>query len=166
MNSMHEITVLLSPGDSIRSLSLSLYHFLCRKIVGYEDTVKTIRMMNNVRDNLIYNDSFVRITSGSFGDGLQLKGSDIDVMTVLKDIEVHENMPSAFLDKSKTYFSVNMEDTKPGFTCLSLDYTDNADILQKCETIDGKLFLSSQLFKQQYLEKCADTIHGPCLQPT
>ncbi|CAG2225905.1 unnamed protein product [Mytilus edulis] len=66
--------------SAIQTASLAMYHYLCQNIVGSEDHVKTLRMMNNVRDNLQSDKTLTVITSGSFGEGLQMRSSDFDVM--------------------------------------------------------------------------------------
>lgn len=67
-------------------------------------------------------------------------------MFVIKNIEVHENMSTVVFNENKTYFSTHMEDTRPGFTCLSLEYTSDESILQKCFNVSGNLYLSNVLF--------------------
>lgn len=49
---------------------------MCQNIVGTADYVKQIRLMNAVRDNLTSNNFGTYITSGSFGEGLEMRGSD------------------------------------------------------------------------------------------
>ena len=63
-------------------MSLSLYQFVCRHIVGSEETVKTKRTLITIDDNLSVGEIFIPITSGSFGEGLEMKGSDIDMMYI------------------------------------------------------------------------------------
>ncbi|CAC5426156.1 unnamed protein product [Mytilus coruscus] len=120
-------------------------------------------MMNAVRDNVQYEDGYVCITSGSFGEGLEMKGSDIDIMYVCKAIEVHENMSSVVKDNYKTYCSINMEDTKPGFTYLSFEFTNAKDVLPICVDVRGKLCLSNVIFKQLFAYGVLADDHGPCL---
>ena len=45
-----------------RDTSLSLYTFLCHHIVGSEETVKTKRTFNSIKDNLEYGMLFTTIT--------------------------------------------------------------------------------------------------------
>jgi hypothetical protein len=73
-------------------MSLSLYKFVCRHIVGSEETVKTKRTLNTIRDNLSNDEDIVQITSGSFGEGLEMFGSDIDVMYVVPFVHVYEDI--------------------------------------------------------------------------
>lgn len=110
---------------------MSLYHYLC-ELTGYEDHVKNLRMMNNVRDNFTYESKTVLITSGSFGEGLEMYGSDIDLMIVVQDYEVHENMRFVVHNLNKSYVLTNLEDATPGFTYLALEYTNNVAVLQQC----------------------------------
>ncbi|CAC5356420.1 unnamed protein product [Mytilus coruscus] len=142
----------MATDDTTQSTSISLYHYLCQNIVGYEDHVKTIRMTNNVRDNIINVKNSVVITSGSFGEGIAMEGSDLDIMLVLNYMEVHEDISSVVYNDHKIYFSMNTEDTKPGYTYLSLVYTNYLNILQTCLDIRGKLFISNVLFKQRFIE--------------
>ena len=58
---------------------------MCHHVVGTEETVKTRRMLNAINDNLDHNKVFKYITSGSCGEGLEMKGSDIDIMLVQKE---------------------------------------------------------------------------------
>lgn len=44
--------------------------------------------MNTVRDNLQKNKTWTNVTSGSFGEGLHMRGSDLDELAVMNKIEV------------------------------------------------------------------------------
>jgi hypothetical protein len=48
-------------------MSLSLYQFVCRHIVGSEEMVKTKRTFNAIKDTLSREEHFIHITSGSVG---------------------------------------------------------------------------------------------------
>ncbi|XP_063416456.1 uncharacterized protein LOC134698095 [Mytilus trossulus] len=74
-------------------VSTALYQYLCQNIVGSEEHVKTIRMMNTVRDHYQSNEKCIMITSGSFGEGLEMRGSDIDIMLVRNDMEITPAKP-------------------------------------------------------------------------
>ncbi|CAC5379842.1 unnamed protein product [Mytilus coruscus] len=71
--------------------SKALYHYIWQNIVGYEEHVNTLRMMNTVRDNLQSDENWTTITSGSFGEGLEMRGSDLDIMKVFTFIEICED---------------------------------------------------------------------------
>ncbi|CAG2194704.1 unnamed protein product [Mytilus edulis] len=102
-------------------LSVALYRYMCQNIVGTEEQVRTLRMMNTVRDNLQSNEGWTMITSGSLGEGLQIRGSDLDIMMVFTFVEVCEN-PNIHFYPCTTYFTMEQEDTSPGFTKLRLVY--------------------------------------------
>ncbi|XP_052076794.1 uncharacterized protein LOC127714800 [Mytilus californianus] len=135
---------------------------MCDNIVGSEEHVKTIRMMNTVRDNLQSNNYCTHITSGSFGEGLEMKGSDLDIMYVIKVIEVCED--ANFRSKRETsYFIMQIEDSQPGFIQLQLVYTNDQIIHNDCEKIGYDYYYSSFLFKRHFAENTVATVHGPCL---
>ncbi|CAG2192897.1 unnamed protein product [Mytilus edulis] len=52
--------------------------------------------LNAVRDNLQSNKDVTFITSGSFGEGLEMRGSDLDVMVVQKRFDVCEELKSRY----------------------------------------------------------------------
>ncbi|XP_071124020.1 uncharacterized protein [Mytilus edulis] len=150
-------------------MSIALYRYLCQHIVGSEDHVKQIRLMNAVRDNLHSDKKETIITSGSFGEGLDMRGSDLDIMTVSRTIEVYDNI-KPFFSPSITYFSMKKEDVKPGFTQLKLNYSSQQSLLKQCEEQNGKHYLSSTLYKQRKINESSDCltkslpmIHGPCI---
>ncbi|XP_071147370.1 uncharacterized protein [Mytilus edulis] len=146
------------------NISLALYNYLCHNIVGTKEHVKTIRLMNTVRDNFSSDKSFICITSGSYGEGLEMRGSDLDIMQVEKSIKVNADKQPDFYP-SKTYLSMETDDVKPGFTQLRLEYSRNMFILECCEEHNGKHYFSSALYKGILLfgEVDGDTIHGPCI---
>lgn len=81
---------------------------MCRNIVRTEKHVKTVRMMSNDRDNLQCADHWTIITSGSHGEGLVMRGSDLDLMHVCKIAEVCEDTNINF-KPNITYFTMKME---------------------------------------------------------
>ncbi|XP_052077399.1 uncharacterized protein LOC127715403 isoform X2 [Mytilus californianus] len=144
-------------------MSIALYRYMCLNIVGSEEHVKTIRMVHTVRDNLPGNDDKGRITSGSFGEGLEMRGSDIDLMKKIPFTEVCEtiNIPC---NPDKTYFTMETDDTDPGFTLLRLIHIDEFNPLVFCVQIGGKYYLSNIYIKQIFLNKSSSPIiHGPCI---
>ncbi|XP_071147126.1 cyclic GMP-AMP synthase-like receptor 2 [Mytilus edulis] len=144
-------------------ISLALYRYLCHNIVGTEDHVNTIRLMNTVRDNFSSSKSFTWITSGSFGEGLEMRGSDLDIMQLIKSIKVNADQQPDF-GTSITYLSMDTDDVKPGFTQLRLEYSRSQFILECCEEHNGKHYFSSALYKRSMLigDK-SNQIHGPCI---
>ncbi|CAG2210587.1 unnamed protein product [Mytilus edulis] len=142
--------------------SKALYRYLCQKIVGTDKHVKTMRQMNTVRDNLLSKVELNEITSGSYGEGLDLRGSDLDIMHVLKSIEVYEDEKPCF-HPNITYFSMETDDVKPGFTLLQLEYSGSEFFSTDCEELNGRYYLSSTLNKQSFFRSSSDMIHGPCI---
>ena len=74
-----------------RQISVELYHYLCENIVGSEEIVNIRRILLTTHDNIASRDDAVLITSGSFGEGLEMEGSDVDIMYVFKSISVCED---------------------------------------------------------------------------
>ncbi|XP_071147321.1 uncharacterized protein [Mytilus edulis] len=146
------------------NISLALYNYLCHNIVGTEEHVKTIRLMNTVRDIFSSNKSFTCITSGSYGEGLVMRGSDLDLMRVSKFIKVNADKQPDF-DPRITYLSMDTDDIKPGFTQLRLEYSRSRYLLKFCEEHNGKHYFSSALWKENVLSRLekGETIHGPCI---
>ncbi|XP_071147885.1 uncharacterized protein [Mytilus edulis] len=146
------------------NISLALYNYLCHNIVGTEEHVNTIRLMNAIRDNFSSSKSFTWITSGSYGEGLEMRGSDLDIMDVDKSIQVNADKQPDF-DTSITYLSMDTDDVKPGFTLLKLEYSRDHFFLECCEEHNGKHYFSSALYKGNILlfgDK-GNQIHGPCI---
>ncbi|CAC5425473.1 unnamed protein product [Mytilus coruscus] len=133
---------------------------MCQYVVGTENHVKTIRLMNTVCDNLSSDDIKVIITSGSFGEGLQMIGSDLDLMFVLKDVEVHNSRTPIVFSRSKTNFSMMTEGSKPGFPMLQLNGSPHPLFCKQCR-MDN--YLSNVLFKQTFLNELGPFVHGPCI---
>ncbi|XP_071126808.1 uncharacterized protein [Mytilus edulis] len=100
------------------------------------------------------------ITSGSFGEGLDMRGSDLDVMLVAKTIEVYEDEKIRF-NPYMRYCRMEIDDVKPGFTKLLIKTNV---ISEYCEELNGKHYLSSAFFMHNLLPN-QDThiIHGPCI---
>ncbi|XP_052078289.1 uncharacterized protein LOC127716216 [Mytilus californianus] len=144
----------------MEDVSSSVYRHMCKYVVGTENHVKTIRLINTVCDNLSSDDIKVIITSGSFGEGLQMLGSDLDLMFVLKDIEVHDNRTPIVFSRSKTNFTMMTEGTKPGFVMLQLIGSPHPLFCKKCRMGN---YLSNVLFKQTFLNELGPFVHGPCI---
>ncbi|XP_063414368.1 uncharacterized protein LOC134696470 [Mytilus trossulus] len=144
-------------------MSISLHQYLCKFLVGTENHVKIIRQMNTVCDNLSNDDISVQITSGSFGEGLQMRGSDIDVMLVLRFIEVHDNITTIAFNPTKTYFILMTDNTNSSFAMLRLVSSPHRRLVESCETFQGNYYLSSALFKRLFLSEFCPVEHGPCV---
>ena len=152
-----------------RDISLSLYKFVCRHIVGSEETVKTKRTFNTIRDNMCCNELIIEITSGSFGEGLEMSGSDIDRMYVLSQVRVYEDINKVpFNSTEETSFAMDMDDCNLGFTHLRLLQCNHPQILQCCKQIGNDYYLSNELLKTYLILNSQRPgnpyhVHGPCL---
>ena len=150
-----------------RDMSLSLYKFACHLIVGSEKTVKTKRTFNTIRDNLSVNEKFIKIISGSLGEGLEMFGSDIDIMYVIPSVHVYEDINKVRLNSKETSFVMEMADCKLGFTQLRLVQCNHANILRNCKQIGDSYYLSNVLVKTNFMSEVQKTgefhFHGPCV---
>jgi len=146
-----------------RDTSLSLYRYLCHHVVGTEETVKTRIVLNAINDNLNCNKVLLHITSGSSGEGLMMKGSDMDIMLVFKGVNVYEDISSARVNSTDTCVAMEMMDTKLGFTHLRLLHCNSNVILKMCTKVGNDLYLSSKLCKSIFMHKFVEVVHGPCL---
>ncbi|CAG2240089.1 unnamed protein product [Mytilus edulis] len=111
-----------------------------------------------------------QITSGSKGEGVDIKGSDFDIMYIDQDFVVYESENDAVHDSRKVFVMDN-EDTQPCYTYLQLHskykvlHYSFKQILQQHR---GKTLLSSERYKLHKLSLQGDNakinrIHGPCL---
>ncbi|XP_052060747.1 uncharacterized protein LOC127701023 [Mytilus californianus] len=145
------------------NLSIALYRYMCQNIVGTEGYVKRIRLMNAVRDDMGSNKIMTKITSGSFGEGLEMRGSDLDLMYVINTCEVYDVIKPRF-DPYTTFFSMETEDVKPGFTRLKHEYTFcRGQYFEMFEEHNGEYYISSALCKQNFVCDKGQIIHGPCI---
>ena len=138
---------------------------MCQKIIGTEELVQTRRKMNAVRDNLSSNETSSFFTSGSFGEGLEMRGSDVDIMTTIEDTEVSEDRNVHF-DPVKTYFIMETDEAPLGFTQLRLIHSDSLSTLYFCDKIGGEYYLSNVYVKQLLMTKNTPIVHGPCISDT
>ncbi|VDI22363.1 Hypothetical predicted protein, partial [Mytilus galloprovincialis] len=151
-----------------REYSLRFYEYLCQKI-GSEEDVKARRITSTVCD--IGNRSFKLIRSGSNGEGLYLKGSDLDIMVIYSNCTVYEYNSEIPVINKTIPLVMDTEDTQPCFTKLrivrghSLSYI--AEVVLHTDH-KGEVF-SSKLFKETELDRLSTKyeffykIHGPCM---
>ncbi|XP_071126630.1 uncharacterized protein [Mytilus edulis] len=145
-----------------KTISLALYRYMCQNIVGSENHVKNLRLINTVRDNMTSETFNTIITSGSFGEGLEMRGSDLDVMYVNEKKEVYENVQTS-LNSNVLYLSVETEDVKAGFAHLLLKQYYSQSLGKYFEEHNGKHYFSSTVYKQAVDRTSNSVIHGPCI---
>ncbi|XP_076083177.1 uncharacterized protein LOC143054149 [Mytilus galloprovincialis] len=153
--------------------SLQFYDYLCQKI-GSKEVVRARRLLFISNDFGSYD---IQISSGSRGEGLDLNGSDFDVMHIDPYYMVYESGKNAIEDqKCVLQLAMDTKESQPCFTYLLL--LNNFDNLpqpfkQMFFQHNGNYLLSSEIYKLQllYLAKqyncpVLSTIHGPCLSNT
>ncbi|XP_071177883.1 uncharacterized protein [Mytilus edulis] len=150
--------------------SLHFYAYLCRKI-GSEEVVKARRLLYISKD-IHKQKHYIVITSGSKGEGLDLKGSDIDIMIIDPLYVVYQSDNDIGQDW-RIALVMDTEDTPPCFTQLQLNTNVNTlpiSLKQQLQQHRGKHLLSSELYKSLALHKLQDmvpkfqiNIHGPCI---
>ncbi|VDI52690.1 Hypothetical predicted protein [Mytilus galloprovincialis] len=147
-----------------KTISLALYRYMCQNIVGSENHVKTMRLINTVRDNFTSGKEYI-ITSGSFGEGLEMRGSDLDLMIVNKAVKVYEKINTTY-NPGHVNLTMETDDVKAGFTKLKVEQIDlilKGFLSYLCEERNGKHYFSSTLFKQELVRISDGVVHGPCL---
>ncbi|CAC5372331.1 unnamed protein product [Mytilus coruscus] len=101
----------METGESL----LDFYEYLYQKI-GSEEVVRTRRLTSVIRDIWSRNEI---ITSGSKGERLNLKGSDVDIMAIDHQFKVNPS-EREFIECRKFTLIMNTEETQPCFSQLYL----------------------------------------------
>ncbi|VDH92708.1 Hypothetical predicted protein [Mytilus galloprovincialis] len=163
-----------------RSESLHFYDYLCRKI-GSEKVVKGRRLTFIAIDSTSDNS----VSSGSRSEGLDLKGSDFDIMNIDFNMKVYESEKDV-VEGRHPVLLMDTSETQPCFTHLNLQrYTHYRpskfyiEMLEQCgnqcplfnivEQHGMKYLLSNKLYKQTFFKYHEKTklgltkVHGPCL---
>jgi len=123
---------LLTGMNTRTDLSLRFYNFLCDEF-GSPEVVKARRLYYTAIDRISDSPVLTHITSGSIGEGLNMAGSDLDVMYVNNDITVIESTSTNINIKSYTFVMHN-DLTKPGYTQLKLcSFMHEDDVGVFCE---------------------------------
>jgi hypothetical protein len=138
-------------------------------VVGSEMDIRIRQNVFLIKDK-IYNRVKTKTTivsSGSLAEGLDLPGSDIDVMIVLNIANILQNVQH--MNRSARYTTLLIEDEIefPGFTTLKLVAEGDAFITHAyfVETTNG-MYFSNILFIRKLIEIGANdkqSTHGPCL---
>lgn len=78
----------------LKEVSVSLYKYMCEKVVGSENIVRYRRLYCKRNDEIFDDNSSAIISSGSRAEGLDLPGSDYDIMFHAKNWSVYETKPN------------------------------------------------------------------------
>ena len=142
------------------------------RVVGSEMDIRIRQNMFLIADKICnkVNKDKTQVSSGSLAEGLDLPGSDIDVMCVLDAVQVIQNLQ--LINHSARCITLLIEDDMefPGFSRLKLiaegdrryKYTFHECFV---ETING-IFLSNLSFIRKLIEATINSkrfVHGPCL---
>lgn len=160
-----------------KNKSLPFYNYLCQKI-GSIKAVKLRRIIYTINDMaLIGIKGMHHITSGSKGEGLDIKGSDLDIMYIDTLFKVYESEIDIVLSSPGIILVMDTENTPPCFTQLRLYRDLNLHSFlekQMKNTFLGVKF-SSELYKlYQYTKNNSSVfpmtgistiVHGPCISP-
>ncbi|XP_052083354.1 uncharacterized protein LOC127720675 [Mytilus californianus] len=150
-----------------KSESLLFYKYLCQKI-GSEEVVRIRRLVSTIRD-IEVNGKI--ITSGSKGEGLNLNGSDCDIMIIDQDFKVYQSETKVKRKSFPIPLTMNTEETPPCFTQLLLLHQNIKRTHHLLQKNDRGYMLSSELYKR-FILKSANAkfpapffgkIHGPCV---
>ncbi|CAC5388413.1 unnamed protein product [Mytilus coruscus] len=150
-----------------KSLCLQFYNYLCEKI-GTEELFRLRQKYYLLFDFLLKCRNEIVINSGSKSEGLELEGSDIDVMFLDREITVFENEAHC-RNKKPNVFIMYTQDIKPGFTILKLSkssFISNESKTFHYLDIWGKDIVLSNVRVKQFLKsknKDFDFVHGPCI---
>ncbi|XP_071150194.1 uncharacterized protein [Mytilus edulis] len=151
--------------------SLHFYKYLCQKI-GSEEDVRNRRLAYCISDILEISEDG-KIYSGSKAEGLDLKGSDLDVMFIDTNYKVYESETEVILDGLTIPLIMNTEETQPCFTQLRLlnFHRPHQNFKYMWQKSHLGYMLSSEEYKQVNLPLLPSLyrwgnkwrIHGPCL---
>ncbi|CAC5381755.1 unnamed protein product [Mytilus coruscus] len=160
-----------------KSESLNFYTYLSQKI-GSEHVVRIRRLNATISDLGHYEYGIVRsITSGSRGEGLQLKQSDSDMMNINTIFKVYESETEVVHQSEvKVPLIINTEDTGPCFAQLCLlnhpdyHYISTGGLMNMWQNNHLGCVLSSEQYRSMFFSinaydpfKFLFKIHGPCL---
>ena len=143
---------------------------MCDEVVGCEKVVNYRRQFFNMLDDVCNHreDNWHFISSGSKAEGLNLPGSDFDVMLINKDINVYERVDvlSNYHDlKTKLNLVLDFDNAMPGFTLLRIyDVREwrNTEWNEKLIHLnDDELFLPNKTWKH-VMNPDNRVINGPC----
>ena len=151
----------------MEDVSVKLYKYMCDEVVGSEKVVNYRRQFFNVYDDVCNHcgdNDWHTISSGSKAEGLNLPGSDFDVMHVNKDIHVYErdDILSIYHDL-RTQFNLvlDFDNAMPGFTLLRI-YDVREWNKKFIDINDNETFLSNKSWKRE-TNINNNVMHGPCM---
>ncbi|XP_053393866.1 uncharacterized protein LOC128555499 isoform X2 [Mercenaria mercenaria] len=142
-----------------------------KDIRSRQEIFKYMGMINSFGDR----DS-ISISGGSLSEGFDLKGSDEDIMLVLKNVDVLPIDEKATLDKDTLRVNMQEDELRPGYASLFLSedqesFVNNEENSRRTEILNikrslqksgGKCIVASARFRGQFIIP-GNTSHGPCI---
>ena len=159
-------------NDEVGGFQEKLYHSLVQ-IVGSEEDIKLRQRAFEIMDivNGYGDDDSISVSSGSLPEGLDMRGSDEDMMLILKYVDVipsSERVLSKITNdessQSVTNLYMDMDETRPGYAkLLALDTSiDNQYISKSLFDCDDRQVVSSAKFRGLFVRPGMEP-HGPCV---
>lgn len=146
--------------QDLEAYSNRVYQYMCDEVVGSEKTVSKTRLLYKLQDDISNKKQYSVISSGSKAEGLNLPGSDFDIMILIKEYEVYEEEQG---DREGVLF-LDTEHAAPGFTMLKVKH-ELSRPFQPTETINGKYLSNRDLYdflldEFSFMEPVLE-VHGP-----
>ena len=138
-------------------------------VVGSEMDIRLRQNIFLIKDKIVnrVNTEITNVSSGSLAEGLDLPGSDIDIMYVFNNVNILQN--EQHLNRSARHTTLLIEDEMefPGFTTFKLIADGDACTPPAyfVETTNG-MYFSNISFIRKLIESIANlkqSAHGPCL---
>ncbi|VDI65003.1 Hypothetical predicted protein [Mytilus galloprovincialis] len=142
--------------DNVQFLSDTLYHSLSDCIVGSERTVKYRRYFYKCFDECLKQENVNYMSSGSKAEGLDLPGSDLDLMTCTNDVvdEMSEN-------EKHINLVFDTENAVPGFALIHVPFETHLSGTYIINTRNGLLLANDFVKKDvfQYMSELSSVIN-------
>ncbi|VDI23257.1 Hypothetical predicted protein [Mytilus galloprovincialis] len=126
----------------------------------------------DIISNLFENDR-MQISSGSLAEGLDLPGSDLDIMFLIKNVNVIQNVRNIKHPIQHTTLVMEPDKDHPGFTRIKLiaEGEEDTDIILSdcCESTTNGEYVSVDRFLHNIMHRvseCQLSPHGPCFSDT
>ncbi|XP_062569026.1 uncharacterized protein LOC134231120, partial [Saccostrea cucullata] len=168
---INSILIILSI-EGIQHISESVFVGLCRKV----GTSKVVAMRRDivvigemVRNQVATSGLSSAMASGSYGEGLRLKGSDIDFMFWPNNHRVIWELSQSqyYNTYRQTLILCDCSDSPPGFTLLYLLSPCTSRFIQRaCVRMSNTYYISSSKFREIPLSESLPfnpIPHGPCV---
>lgn len=151
----------------LEPVSVSLYKYLSDEVVGSENVVRYRRLYFKLSDHILNDsagDNYTSLSSGSKAEGLDLPGSDFDMMYVSKHYKVYEDIRDKPKDETDVLI-LDIENALPGFALLKVENNSSLSYIAT-NTAKGNLISNSDVLDSILCKEFRDItlteIHGPC----